>query len=137
MGEFKQSGGSRGAFGGCRWCQGRGCLQCPSESTASDVLVVKTALKIVANNTPPPSGPFVPRYDEETKIYRDCPQCQGKGCPKCPEECDKEYNRQFPNGPQPIATFNTTTQEGRDAVRAALGEEIGNVLIMKTGVEPS
>ena len=136
MGKFKQSGGSKGAFGGCKWCGGRGCLQCPSEKLKADVLVVKTAIHIAAS-TPPPSVPFVPRYDEEKKIYRDCPICKGKGCPKCPEECDKEYDRQFPNGPQPFATFNTTTQDGRDSVRAALGDEIADVLIMKTGVEPS
>jgi hypothetical protein len=40
-------------------------------------------------------------------IYRDCPFCHGKGCIACPGEADKEYNRQFPDGPKPLATFRT------------------------------
>jgi len=39
-------------------------------------------------------------------IYRDCQWCQGKGCLCCPAEADKEYRRQFPDGPKPIAVFN-------------------------------
>ena len=38
-------------------------------------------------------------------IYRDCPFCRGKGCLACPAEADKEYKRQFPDGPKPLATF--------------------------------
>lgn len=51
---------------------------------------------------------FQPRYDEERGIYRDCKFCKGKGCLACPTEADKEYKRQFPDGPQPIATFDTS-----------------------------
>jgi len=54
------------------------------------------------------------RYDVETQIYRDCPWCHGKGCLACPEEADKEYKRQFPDGPKPIATF-PNTPEGKAA----------------------
>jgi len=47
------------------------------------------------------------RYDEEKEVYRDCKFCGGRGCLACPAEADKEYKRQFPNGPKPIATFKT------------------------------
>jgi hypothetical protein len=47
------------------------------------------------------------RYDEQRGIYRDCKWCGGKGCLACPGEAEKEYNRQFPDGPKPIATFST------------------------------
>ena len=53
-----------------------------------------------------------PRYDEEKEIYRDCKWCGGKGCLSCPAEADKEYKRQFPDGPQPIASFSTEDLEG-------------------------
>ena len=66
---------------------------------------------------------FKPRYDEERGIYRDCPYCQGEGCPKCPEEADAEYKRQFPDGPKPIATFENTT-EGATAAGVFLQEII-------------
>ncbi len=45
------------------------------------------------------------RYDEEKGIYRDCKFCHGRGCLACPGEAEKEYRRQFPDGPQPIATI--------------------------------
>ena len=48
------------------------------------------------------------RYNEEKGIYRDCKWCGGKGCVCCPGEADKEYKRQFPNGPEPIAVFPNT-----------------------------
>jgi hypothetical protein len=51
------------------------------------------------------------RYDEQRGIYRDCKFCGGKGCLACPGEADKEYKRQFPNGPQPIATFKRDNPE--------------------------
>jgi hypothetical protein len=59
-----------------------------------------------------------PRYDEETRIYRDCKWCGGKGCQFCPAECEKEYKRQFPNGPVPVATFDTTTPQGVEKAKA-------------------
>lgn len=46
------------------------------------------------------------RYDESTGRYRDCRWCQGRGCVSCKIEADKEYKRQFPDGPKPIATFS-------------------------------
>lgn len=44
----------------------------------------------------------------ENGRYRDCKWCQGRGCISCPAEADKEYERQFPGGPQPIVTFETS-----------------------------
>ena len=38
-------------------------------------------------------------------IYRDCKWCGGKGCLACPQEAEKEYKRQFPNGPRPLVTI--------------------------------
>ena len=46
---------------------------------------------------------FQPRFFNG--IYRDCKWCQGAGCLSCQAEADKEYNRQFPDGPKPIATI--------------------------------
>lgn len=45
------------------------------------------------------------RYDEKRGIYRDCKWCGGAGCLACPGEAEKEYKRQFPDGPKPIATI--------------------------------
>lgn len=63
------------------------------------------------------------RFDEERGIYRDCRWCGGKGCLSCPAEADKEYRRQFPDGPKPIATFDITTEAGIRAAKEALGPE--------------
>lgn len=43
--------------------------------------------------------------------YKDCKWCRGEGCIYCETEAEKEYKRQFPDGPKPIATFKT----GNDA----------------------
>jgi hypothetical protein len=51
------------------------------------------------------------RYDEEKGIYRDCKFCSGRGCISCKSEADKDYRSQFPEGPQPIATFDTKKPE--------------------------
>lgn len=67
------------------------------------------------------------RYDEEKAIYRDCKFCGGKGCLACPGEANKDYNREFPDGPQPIATFAIDPENPgkafKDALAFALGEE--------------
>lgn len=47
-----------------------------------------------------------PRYDPEKKIYRDCRFCHGRGCVACEGEAQKDYDRQFPGGPQPILTIS-------------------------------
>jgi hypothetical protein len=62
---------------------------------------------------------FQPRFDEERGIYRDCKWCGGKGCLACPGEAEKEYKRQFPDGPKPIAVIplekplNLDSKEGQ------------------------
>ena len=62
------------------------------------------------------------RYDEQNGVYRDCKWCHGRGCLQCPGEAKKAYARQFPDGPQPIATFPTDgTEDGlKEALRQAL-----------------
>jgi hypothetical protein len=66
---------------------------------------------------------FQPRYDPEREIYRDCQWCNGKGCLQCPREAEKEYKRQFPDGPKPIATFDMTDPKQADAARKSIGAE--------------
>lgn len=62
---------------------------------------------------------FKPRYDEEKGIYRDCKWCHGEGCVFCPGEAEKEYKRQFPDGPKPIATFSNTKEGFASALQFA------------------
>ena len=47
-----------------------------------------------------------PRYDPEKKIYRDCRFCKGRGCVACEGEAEKDYQAQFPGGPEPILTIS-------------------------------
>lgn len=62
------------------------------------------------------------RYDEERKIYRDCKWCGGRGCTACPGEAKKAYEKAFPNGPEPIATFKIP--EEMDLVKEAIGMDV-------------
>lgn len=64
---------------------------------------------------------FQPRYDEKRGIYRDCKWCGGKGCLACPAEADAEYNRQFPDGPKPLASFKTDDPEEMQKALASIG----------------
>ena len=63
-----------------------------------------------------------PRFDNG--IYRDCKWCGGKGCLACPAEADKEYQRQFPNGPLPIAIF-TNDETGMEGLRQLIAKLLG------------
>jgi hypothetical protein len=63
------------------------------------------------------------RFDEQRSIYRDCRWCQGRGCIYCKAEADKAYKAAFPDGPQPIATFDISTPEGAEAARNAIGAD--------------
>lgn len=65
---------------------------------------------------------FQPRF--ANGVYRDCKWCHGKGCLACEGEAEKEYKRQFPDGPQPIATFNTS-ELGQEGVSGLLRQLIG------------
>lgn len=58
----------------------------------------------------------------ENGIYRDCKWCCGTGCLCCEAEADKEYKRQFPDGPKPIATFDNT-EEGMKGLTDFLKKE--------------
>lgn len=60
----------------------------------------------------------------ENGIYRDCKWCGGKGCLACPAEAEKEYKRQFPDGPRP---FLSLTHE-EVAAHGGLGAVIKQVL---------
>lgn len=63
------------------------------------------------------------RFDPEKEVYRDCRWCKGKGCLYCKAEADKAYKAAFPDGPQPIATFDTSTPEGIEAAKQAIGAD--------------
>ena len=43
-------------------------------------------------------------YDKQRGAFRDCRFCKGRGCLACPGEAERAYKKQFPDGPQPIAT---------------------------------
>lgn len=57
---------------------------------------------------------FIPRFDEERSIYRDCKWCQGRGCLSCSTEADKAYKADFPDGPKPILTITKEEFERAD-----------------------
>lgn len=67
----------------------------------------------------------------ENGVYRDCRWCHGQGCISCPEEAQADYDKQFPNGLQPIATFKTDTEDmenmkkvfGAKAITKAFGPD--------------
>ena len=64
---------------------------------------------------------FQPRF--ANGIYRDCPFCHGKGCLACPGEAHKEYKRQFPDGPKPLATFRIDDPADMAKVKDLIGAE--------------
>lgn len=77
---------------------------------------------------------FVPRVSG-SGAYRDCRWCQGRGCISCEVEADKEYKRQFPDGPKPIATFPIEPgQTGLDVLKKLLGP--GVVIEMSDDKKP-
>lgn len=62
------------------------------------------------------------KFDEQRSVYRACRWCQGRGCLYCKSEADKDYKADFPDGPQPIATF-PATPEGLESARKVIGVE--------------
>lgn len=132
-------------YSGCKFCQGKGCLACPGEKMKVEAKEAERRLNknplsesgarfaglvLDAINSQPDhlghkiepvsfTQPNQPRY--ENGIYRDCPKCRGIGCVSCPEEADKEYKRQFPDGPQPIATFKIDPNDPHAAAKAVRG----------------
>lgn len=62
---------------------------------------------------------YQPRF--ENGVYRDCKWCNGRGCLSCEAEADKEYARQFPDGPKPILTMERNEGEStEDLLKRAL-----------------
>ena len=55
--------------------------------------------------------------------YRDCKWCGGLGCISCEAEVDKEYKRQFPDGPKPIMTIDINDNEGMEALKKMIHGE--------------
>jgi len=53
--------------------------------------------------------------------YRHCKWCRGNGCIFCHDEAEKEYQRQFPDGPKPIATFKTDDPADMERAKRAIG----------------
>lgn len=56
------------------------------------------------------------------RAYHNCKFCRGRGCLACEGEAEKDYKKQFPNGPQPIATISTEgmTAEDKNALLTRL-----------------
>lgn len=67
------------------------------------------------------------RYDQDRAVYRDCRWCGGRGCLQCEIEADKAYKQSFPNGAQPIATFNLNDPDSlaraKDSISAGAIQE--------------
>lgn len=77
---------------------------------------------------------FQPRF--ANGVYRDCKWCGGRGCLSCEAEADKEYKRQFPDGPKPIASFSTVGMSG-DEVGGILAKVLGSKAIDAASKEAS
>lgn len=61
------------------------------------------------------------RYDKERQIYADCRFCHGEGCLACEGEANRAYKREFPNGPEPIATFKTDSPRDMELLKKSFG----------------
>lgn len=57
------------------------------------------------------------------KVYRDCKWCYGKGCTFCPGEAERAYQKAFPDGPVPLATFKADNPDDVAAFKAIFGRE--------------
>lgn len=62
--------------------------------------------------------------------YVHCDWCNGRGCTACftarrqrEKELEEEYNRQFPNGPEPIFTARLDHPEEMEAMKRVAGRE--------------
>lgn len=62
------------------------------------------------------------RYDPVRRVYRDCRFCNGRGCVACEGEAERAYKLAFPDGPKPVATFETTP-EGLRFANVTIGAE--------------
>lgn len=55
--------------------------------------------------------------------YVDCRWCGGRGCLQCENEANKAYQRVFPDGPKPIATFKTDDPADMERMRSIFGAD--------------
>lgn len=80
------------------------------------------------------------------RAYPNCKFCRGRGCLACEGEAEKAYNKQFPNGPQPIATISpegmnegdvsalfhrlltVPSQEAEDKIEKAMASPVGKIV---------
>ena len=67
----------------------------------------------------PPEPPVTPR-----SLRAGCRFCHGRGCLNCDALVAQEYRRQFPNGPQPIATFKCNDPEDMQLVKTVLSKHV-------------
>jgi hypothetical protein len=58
--------------------------------------------------------------------YQDCSWCRGRGCAACDGEAKKDYQKAFPNGPEPIASFQTDTPDGIAEAKKFLADLVGD-----------
>ena len=58
-------------------------------------------------------------------VYRNCRFCSGRGCLACSGEADRDYKREFPNGPEPIAIIKATDPGLRDTLSSLLSGQSG------------
>lgn len=63
-------------------------------------------------------------YILRTKGCKFCAATGRDGCLSCEAESDAEYKRQFPDGPEPIASFENTEQ-GISNLSALIGRLFG------------
>jgi hypothetical protein len=58
-------------------------------------------------------------------VYRDCQFCHGRGCLACAGEADREYNRQFPGGPKPVAVISSDDPDLERKIAGAIEQALG------------
>lgn len=60
-----------------------------------------------------------------------CKWCGGRtgGCLYCEAEADRQYKEAFPDGPKPIATFDTSSEDGLKKLSEFFGPELTEKLM--------
>lgn len=66
------------------------------------------------------------RYDIEKGVYQDCRFCRGSGCIACEAEASKAYQKEFSDGPKPIATFKLDSPKDMERLGKAMGRDALN-----------
>jgi hypothetical protein len=52
--------------------------------------------------------------------FYGCTFCGGRGCLACQKQADREYKRQFPDGPKPILTIPLYNVDGDTEAQASM-----------------